>query len=203
MPFNSPIFIDHNKTYKADTCTPLKNAAKEGLINFIGVKRGLYPGMELPENHLPGINSIGIWDITEPQDWGLDWHRNEGIELTFLENGTLPFEVTSNRKHLLEPNDLTITRPWQTHRVGVPNVGVSRLYWIILDVGVRRPHQEWKWPNWIILSDDDLQHLTHMMRKNEEPVWHTSTDILHCFHSIGKSLAQVIEGGSPSKLGIH
>ncbi|TFG60616.1 MAG: AraC family transcriptional regulator [Spirochaetales bacterium] len=42
-----------------------------------------------------------------------------------------------------------------------------------------------------------------MMRKNEEPVWHTSTDILHCFHSIGKSLAQVIEGGSPSKLGIH
>jgi len=203
MAWNSPIFIDNNKTYQADTCIPLKNATRRGSIKFFGVKRGNYPGIALPDSYLPGVTSIGLWDITEAQDWGLDWHRNEGIEFTFLENGILPFEVSINRKYSLHPNDLTITRPWQPHRVGDPTVGVSRLYWIILDVGVRRPHQEWKWPNWVILSDKDLEELTHMLRKNEEPVWHTNTELANCFHNIGQSLTQLIEGVSPSKLAIH
>ena len=53
--------------------------------------------------------------------WGLDWHRNEGIEFTWLEQGTLPF-ATDDVETVLRPGDLTITRPWQRHRVGAPHV---------------------------------------------------------------------------------
>ncbi len=202
--WTAPIYIDNSQTYHADECVPLKEAAEAGALKLCSVKRGNYPGVQLPEKALPGINSIGYWDITEMQDWGLDWHRNEGIEFTFLENGTLPFDFSSSADgYTLKPNDLTITRPWQPHRVGNPNVRISKLYWIILDVGVRRPHQEWNWPSWIILSEDDLEELTYMFRKNEEPIWHTDELFLKCFKDIGKSVDALIDGGSPSKLAIH
>lgn len=203
MPWAPPIYIDNHKTYHADTCIPLKKAAEKGSITFYGVKRGNYPGIELPNNALPGINNIGYWDITSQQDWGLTWHRNEGIEFTFLENGTLHFDISGKEASTLRANDLTITRPWQPHRLGDPSVSASRLYWVILDVGVRRPHQEWKWPSWIILDEEDLQELTYMLRKNEEPVWHANSEFSDCFRNIKDSLIQVIEGGSISKLAIQ
>ena len=34
---------------------------------------------------LPGLKMAGYWDADSDQDWGLPWHRNEGIELTLLE----------------------------------------------------------------------------------------------------------------------
>ena len=100
---------------------------------------------------LSGLKTVGFWDADHDQAWGLDWHRNEGLELTFLETGTLAFSVDATRCQL-HPNDLTITRPWQPHRVGNPAVSAGRLHWLILDLGVRRPHQTWQWPKWLILT---------------------------------------------------
>ena len=94
---------------------------------------------------LPGVRTVGIWDARHDQDWGLDWHRNEGIELTCSSAaGCLRHRCGRPR---LRPGDLTITRPWQRHRVGHPHVTTGRLHWLILDVGVRRPNQEWRWPH--------------------------------------------------------
>jgi hypothetical protein len=39
----------------------------------------------------------------------------------------------------LSRGNLTVTRPWQLHRVGNPNGTACRLHWIILDRGIRRP----------------------------------------------------------------
>jgi AraC family L-rhamnose operon regulatory protein RhaS len=203
MHSSAPVFIDKDKTYRADTCVPLRQAVENGQVTLAGIKRGEYPGINIPDGYLPGIRNICMWDIHTNQDWGLGWHRNEGIEITFLENGSLPFEVSPTQRFTLKPNDLTITRPWQPHKVGSPHVSTSRLYWIILDVSVRRPHQEWKWPNWIILSEDDLEELTHMLRKNEQPVWHTNTEMLRCFTEIGSSLIAAMDGTTPSRLAIQ
>ena len=116
-------------------------------------RAGLRPlsGAKAPPHTLPGVKSLGFWDADHRQDWGLDWHRNEGIELTLLESGRLPFSVDGQDLDL-KPGDLTITRPWQLHRVGRPHVTACRLHFLILDVGVRRPHQRWKWPPWLVLS---------------------------------------------------
>lgn len=188
--------------YEPDTCIPLKKAWSLGEVELEALTRLSYPGRAMPHHMLQGVNSIGYWDAKIQQNWGLDWHRNEGLELTFLETGFLAFAVEGQKDIFLHANDLTITRPWQMHKVGNPNIGVGRLYWIILDVDVRQPHQAWKWPDWIILSQKDLEELTTILRQNEQPVWHTHREICSCFQEIGKAVQEDDAGNCESKLTI-
>jgi AraC family L-rhamnose operon regulatory protein RhaS len=150
-----PIYKEQGKTYQADTCQALVRAATEGEVHLEALSHGSYPGRTLPNSTLPGLSSVGFWDAAGQQHWGLDLHRNEGVEFAFLEAGNLPLTV-ENHQYTLRANDLSITRPWQPHRLGLPHVRASRLHWVMLDVGVRRPNQPWKWPTWIVLTKTDL-----------------------------------------------
>jgi len=169
--------------FHADTCEPLEAAARQGEVRVVALGRGSYPGRRLPPKDLREVRSVGFWDARGPQNWGLDWHRNEGIELTFLAAGRLPFAV-DRRAVTLAPGDLTVTRPWQRHRVGNPDVAASRLIWLILDVGVRRPNQAWRWPKWLLLPPAKLQRLTHQLRHNEKLSWRANREVTRCFAAI-------------------
>ena len=151
---------------------------------------------------LPGVKTVGFWDARCAQEWGLDWHRNEGIELTFLERGGADFAVDRHACRL-RPGDLTITRPWQRHRVGNPHVSAGRLHWLILDVGVRRPHQPWQWPGWLVLTKKDLRELTNNLRHNERPVWRATPEIRHCFQRIAEAVEHDRAGANVSKLAAY
>jgi len=185
---STPVYRDRNRTYRADACEPLAQAAREGKVAMQALARASYPGRRLRQGELAGLQSAGYWDAKQEQDWGLPSHRNEGIELTFLETGALPFSI-GGKTWRLTPGSLTITRPWQPHQVGHPNIGVGRLHWIILDVGVRQPHQSWKWPGWMVLAPKDLAELTGILRENEQPVWQASEGIAACFRQIGRAVA--------------
>lgn len=195
-------FYENGRTYYADTCEPLRRAVEAGTVELCALARNSYPGTELRQDVLTSVCTIGYWDAKGRQNWGLDWHRNEGIELTFLETGTINFAV-DDKEYTLHPGSLTVTRPWQRHRVGGPNVGAGRLYWIILDVGVRRPHQTWNWPEWLILSEEDLQHLTVLLRHNEQPVWIANSDILRIFQKIGEAVQRDVNGNQESRLRMY
>jgi AraC-like DNA-binding protein len=192
-----PIYQEHGKTYEPDACLPLLRGVHEGKVQLHALARGHYPGKKLSRNALTGVKSIGFWDATHQQDWGLDWHRNEGIEITFLESGNIHFAV-DNQKIPLKPGDLTFTRPWQQHRLGNPHIGPGRLHFLILDVGVRRPHQSWRWPPWLVLTPADLRQLTTFLRQIKQPVWHGETDIRRCYQQI----AQAVEGENVSRLAV-
>ena len=196
-----PIHQEHGRIYEADTCRPLEQAVEAGQLRLEALARGQYPGRRLPRHALPGVKTIGFWDAGHDQSWGLPWHRNEGIELTLLESGNAAFAVDGKRS-LLKPDDLTCTRPWQQHRVGDPNVAVGRLHWLILDVGVRRPHQPWRWPSWIVLTPGDLKELTDVLRHNEQPVWHATADICRCFRRIGAAVQSDRDGSHISSLAV-
>jgi len=99
----------------------------------------------------------------------------------------MPFAIEGGRSVLLEPGQLTITRPWQRHRIGNPNIPASRFHWLIIDVGVRRPNQPWTWPAWLLYSRRSLQRLTTMLRQNEQPVWRADEEIARCFRKLGKA----------------
>jgi AraC-like DNA-binding protein len=182
-----PFYRTHGKSYEADRCKPLTRAVGEGRVRLEALARKGYPGRALRPPDLPGVLSLGHWDAKGAQNWGLDWHRNEGIELAFLETGGVPFLV-NRRKFHLEPGDLTITRPWQPHRVGDPCIGPGRLHWLILDVKVRRPHQKWRWPDWMVLTREDLNRLNTLLRQNEQPVWHGTPEIASCFMRISRAV---------------
>lgn len=191
-----PIYMDHDARYRADSCQPLVQAAAAGQVRFESLRHGHYPGRRLQASALSGVKMLGFWDAPEDQTWGLDWHRNEGVEITFLESGSLAYAV-DHREFRLESGDLTIARPWQLHRVGGPHVQASRLHWLIIDVGVRRPHQSWHWPSWLLLVRPDLRELTNILRNNDGAVWRATPQIRRCFLDLRHSMR---EGGNISHL---
>ena len=191
-------FRTSSELFHADTCEPLKEAAASGALRMAALGRGSYPGTRLPQDDLAELCMAGFWDAPGPQDWGLDWHCNEGIEIGWLSAGRLPFGI-GGKSLLVEPGSLTITRPWQRHRVGDPHVPASHYSWIILDVGVRRPNQPWRWPKWMLFSPSGLQRLTDMLRQNEEPVWHGDRRIGECFSRLDAIVAQ---GGNDANLAL-
>jgi AraC-like DNA-binding protein len=183
------VFQTATRNYYPDTCVGLREASSKQEVELKAYIHGDYPGTPFPEGVLLGVQSVGYWNSLQEQKWGLPWHRNEGIELTFLENGHMDFSV-GNNKFILEPNALTITRPWQPHKVGNPNIGPCKLHWIILDVGVRRPHQEWLWPDWLQLTKREEKHLTILLSHHEEPVWPLMKSMRPVFQEIGHIITE-------------
>lgn len=188
MPDLPDIFAATGPGYRADTCEPLKRAAASGTLRLVAFGRGGYPGARLPATGLPGLRSVGVWDAPTSQDWGLDPHRNEGIEITYLERGACGF-ATDAGAWRLRGGDLAVTRPWQRHLVGDPRVGACRLHWLILDVGVRRPDQDWRWPSWLLLEPREIARLTELLRCNEDPIWHADEAVAQQFARLGAELA--------------
>src|SRR5260370_42630684 len=95
-----PIYRSHEETFQADTCRPLVDAVARQELRYAALVHGHYPGTRLPADALPGLKTIGYWDAQEDQDWGLPYHRNEGLESTLLESGVLEFAV-NERGHLV------------------------------------------------------------------------------------------------------
>jgi AraC family L-rhamnose operon regulatory protein RhaS len=192
-----PYEVD-GKVYHADTCLPLIDAANRDKIKFKALARYTYPGERLTSD-THGLNSIGYWDANEPQDWGLDWHRNEGIEIHFLESGKMPY-AQGDQALELEPNHFTLTRPWEEHKVGDPHIGMGKFYWVIIDLNVRRPHQQWEWPDWVILNPKDLFRLTKIIRQNKKAVWKGNKQMRQCFSEIANAVETDIAGSNSSKI---
>lgn len=201
MPKSIPIYADHDNVYRADTCRPLVQAS-DTTFCFKALKHGHYPGVAIPAGVLTGIKMVGFWDAKADQDWGLPWHRNEGIELSFLEVGHLEFAIEGSQRELW-PDNLAVARPWQQHRLGNPHITACRLHWLIIDVAIRRPHQKWIWPSWILLSPSELNELTQALRLNEQPVWGTTADIRRCFQSIGHFIDSYSNASSVSNLALR
>ena len=181
--FPSPIYQTGADRFEIDNCAPQLKAMREGKIALHALSKGHYPGKRMNSNILPGLLNVGFWSCRRAQDWGLNPHRNEGIEIVFLETGGVGFEV-DGRTHALRAGHLTLTRPWQLHKLGDPHIGRGCLYWLILDVGARRPNQEWKWPSWLVLDPHDLAELTGKLRHCEQSVWMTGPRVGQVFHEL-------------------
>lgn len=172
-------------------------AVTAGELHLEALVRGAYPGRPMPAGVLAQVRSVGFWDAAHDQTWGLGEHRNEGIEITYLDNGHLGF-VVDGQSHPLSSGQLSITRPWQPHSVGRPTISASRLYWIILDLKVRQPHQAWKWPPWLVLAPADIKKLTALLRENEHPVWSGTSEIGQCFTDMGQLIESSRTGLVPA-----
>jgi AraC family L-rhamnose operon regulatory protein RhaS len=197
----APIFQSDSRRYLADSCAPLVQAVSASELKFAALARGHYPGHRLESDVLPGLSTVGHWDAHREQRWALPWHRNEGIEIGYLESGTVEFAV-DGRKFSLQPGDITVTRPWQLHCVGQPHLRPNRLHWLILDVGIRQPHQLWKWPHWLLLSQRELELLRTSLLDCNQPVWRTKAEVHHCFQEIADAVESNDAIGNASRLAI-
>lgn len=198
----TPIYREDGRDYFIDTCRPQRRAVQEGKIQLYGLTHGHYLGSKIPEGVLPGLSSVGFWEATGAQNWGLEPHRNEGVEISLFETGVMGFMV-DGQLHRLKAGSLTVTRPWQLHCLGDPHIGPGRMHWLILDVGVRRPSQQWHWPDWLILSPSDMQELTQKIRQTNHPFWHSTPEITSIFQSIAVCLKSADVKRYESRLAIY
>jgi AraC family L-rhamnose operon regulatory protein RhaS len=197
-----PIYRAGHKRYEIDNCEPQKEAVREGKIEFHALTKGHYPGTLMPMDVLPGLNSIGFWDANTSQDWGLNAHRNEGIKIVFFETGTCDL-IMGQKTFNLHAGNFLITRPWQLHKFGAPNIGRGRLHWLILDVGVRRPHQNWSWPKWVVMTKEDLAQLTERWRHIKNPVWTSTPSIAQSFRELARCITTWGQPHAISRMAIH
>ena len=182
-----PIYHCPKSESGIDRCVPQRRAIEEGKIKFHAITHGHYPGTLIPAATMPGLSTLGFWDAIGEQDWGLEPHRNEGIEIVLIETGHTGFEIDGDR-HQLKAGNLTVTRPWELHSLGLPNLGPGRLHWLILDVGARRPDQKWNWPAWLVLSAADLQELSNKLRRSHQVTWKTTPEITQIFQALAGCL---------------
>jgi len=197
-----PTYRIGHKRYGIDSCEPQKEAVREGKIEFHALTKGHYPGTLMPRDILPGLNSIGFWDANTSQDWGLDAHRNEGIKIVFFETGTCDL-VMGQKTFNLHAGNFIVTRPWVLHKFGAPNIGRGRLHWMILDVGVRRPHQDWKWPKWIVMTGEDLADLTERWQRIKNPVWTSTPTIAQSFRELARCITAWGQPHAVSRMAVH
>lgn len=197
-----PVFEDRRGRLQIDRCAAQVAAIRHGKITYHALTRGHYPGEMMARGALRGIPSLGFWDAAGAQDWGLDEHRNEGLEIVYLENGAQAFTV-DGVAYPLPGGHFTVTRPWQLHKLGAPHLGPGRLHWFIVDVGVRRPSQDWRWPSWVILGQPALAELTRRLRHNEHPVWKATRDMHHAFQGIADALRTPGDSTRFPRLALH
>jgi len=182
-----PIFKTGNDIYQADTCSALCEAVTRKTLTMRALTHGHYPGERLSKHVMPGLLSVGYWNAEHKQDWGLDWHRNEGLELSFLRSGSVEF-ATVNHSQTLVPNNMTICGPWQLHRVGTPFIDTGILQWLILDQKIRSADQQWTWPNWIVLTKQDLDELARLLLYNPQPVCVANSKMVNCWEQLFRAV---------------
>ena len=197
-----PNYHEAGKKYLADNCRPLVEAAEAGRLTLHALARAGYPGRRLGNDQLPGLRSVGYWDAGPNQKWGLPLHRNEGIEISFLASGQTPITIDGESR-VLSHDEFMITRPWQPHQIGNPHIEACKLVWLIIDVGVRRPHQSWNWPEWLVLDKADRELLTRCLRQNEQFIWSGAGEVRRCFLAIAQAVEADGAGSSISRLAVR
>ncbi len=143
MTLQESSLADFDRVYYAEACEPIVAASKKGTIQIQTLARGYYHGKPIPDNEIAAVKHLGYWDAKQDQDWGLPWHRNEGVKLAVLEAGQLAYGLHETW-HTMPPSSLVIARPWQRHRFGNPNITASKLHWLVIDIEGRQPHQRWQ-----------------------------------------------------------
>jgi AraC family L-rhamnose operon regulatory protein RhaS len=177
------LFKAGQEVLRADSCRPLIEAVREGSVTLRALARGHYPGGRLKASEAPGVCSLGYWHAAGEQRHGLLPHRNEGVELTMSLQGESAV-MADGTSYILRPGQIMITRPWQLHSVGDDRFAKGKIGWLILDVGVRHPHQAWRWPAWVNLTPGDLTLLTRSLRQNEDAIRTASPELREAFRRL-------------------
>jgi AraC family L-rhamnose operon regulatory protein RhaS len=196
-----PVYQEGTETFRADTCFPLSDAVKRGEVILKSFARGQYPGLPIPDDSLHGLRTVGFWSTVTEQNWGLDWHRNEGIEVTFLMSGKNNYACKGEQWEL-NVGDAAVCPPWQIHRIGSPNVNVGTLMWFIIDTQIRRSNQTPKLPAWIILSEDDRNKLTRLLLYRSSQVFHLPEKFVQPWKKLHRILRDTGNGCPVSSLAI-
>lgn len=194
------VFREPGALLYAGNCQDLMTASRAGEVSLNAWTRRGYPGVDLGPA-LPQVCSVGGWDATAPQSWGLREHCNEGVKIAYLARGSLTITM-DGRKSIIREGQMFVVRPWQLHSLGDPTVDMSHIVWVLMDLGVRRPHETWLWPDWIGWPERDRNRLSELLSKSEQLAHFASREIARTFLEIHEVVSDGDIEGSEARLRI-
>ncbi|MEN6497539.1 MAG: AraC family transcriptional regulator [Thermoguttaceae bacterium] len=195
-----PVYRDGEAVYYPDNSMPVVRAARAKRLNMTALARGHYAGRRIPEGVLPGLKTIGCIHAVLDKQLLTGEHRNEGFEIHFVECGRIGFR-DDGREYCLQPGDLIYTDPWQPHSLGYLPISGFRVYWMVIDVGVRAPGEDWQWPPWILLTEHDRREFRRRLRNTNQPVWR-APELKSYFQRIGMLVAAESPRRHAAQLGV-
>ena len=195
------VFTEPGALLYAGNCSDLYEASLAGKVTLNAWARRKYPGRPLGDA-LPQVLSVGGWDAALSQDWGLKEHCNEGVKIAYMARGSMRLKIDGAEYDIGE-DQMFVVRPWQLHQFGDPHVAASQIVWVLFDVGVRRPHEDWLWPDWLGWSDRDMMRLTTLLSRNEQHVLIASRDVARSFHEIADIVAEGDVIGSETRMRLN
>ena len=185
MAKSKDVLIKEYQEFYSRTCDRLNELADSGECKVVSFARHKYLG-NISESPLAEC-IIGCWDVNKDIPWGLDWHCNTGIEFTFIERGEVSISV-DDHDFIQKSGELVITRPWQMHRVGNPNITPSRFYWLIINLDISEFDAQWIWPSWLIFSEAEKRKLTRLLENANSAVLGRNPEIAQIFKNISQTL---------------
>lgn len=195
------VFTEPGALLYAGNCSDLYEASLAGKVTLNAWTRRKYPGKPLGDA-LPQVLSVGGWDATKSQDWGLKEHCNEGVKIAYMARGSMVLKI-DGQSHDISEGQMFVVRPWQLHQFGDPYVAASQIVWVLFDVGVRRPHEDWLWPDWMGWSERDTARLTTLLSRNEQHILTASRDVARSFLEIADIVSGDDVGGSETRLRLN
>ena len=184
----NPVLAETLPDESLDSCDVMCQHAEKGVFEFDALYHENLPGRKLPETVLPGLTSVGYWNAHRDLSWGKTWHRHNAVEFNYLESGTLTIPFKDAPDVSAKPGDLIIMRPWQLHGYGAPHITANRLHWAIIDTSNYWPNQQWKFPDWVILANEDKTRLYEFLRLNETAVLSTDKNVQNNFIALSKAV---------------
>lgn len=160
---------------------PLETGVQTGDLTMFAV--GSHNHEAGRQDVIPGIVSFGYWQAQGVHDSRSEPHYNDSVHFMMSLQGQTS-AVLDDKVYTLKPDELMVTRPWQKHAVGYPYFSQGQLGWLTLDVGIRNPHEKWKWPEWILLSKDELSVITRELRQNEDAIRPVSPACVEAFATL-------------------
>lgn len=148
----------------------------------------MYPGDNVEFDELDALRLCAYWDAKKNQSWRLPFHRNEGLEIGFVSNGSVDFSAdkNSNKFTRLTSEHVTVTKPWQEHAIGNPVLTASKMLFLIIDFGIRRPNQGWEWPDWVVLSDADKREFFKYVQNTNLTIFKSNNKLKAIFEELFK-----------------
>ncbi len=190
----------YNPIEQQGAACALGMAAARGEIELSAIVHGDYPGTQLPENVLPGLGSAGYWNARKNQSWGKTWHRHKIIEFIFVETGKLGITGNDEVAHVLQSNQMVISRPWHMFKNGSPHIEAGRVAWVDIDVQAAWPNQAWKWPSWVVLTAEDLAQIESFLRYSDVTIFNTDVNIRKNYIQIEKLIEKTDQRNTISQI---
>jgi AraC-like DNA-binding protein len=115
----------------------------------------------------------------------LDWHRNDGFELTFALKGSVVWQVHDGPDLRVSGGELSITKPRILHRGQYSVVAPVDLFYVVINPSVARAQEN------TVFSISDLKELARRFHRHGNRVVRASVELLKRLNTLRATFVQL------------